>query len=45
MNKLIVINQPHGGRNLDKIGFHSQDTSELFFQDAEIVHFQKMVEI
>ena len=24
------------GRNLDKIGFHSQDTSELFFQDAEI---------
>lgn len=24
------------GRNLDKIGFHSQDTSELFFQDAEV---------
>ena len=24
------------GRNLDKIGFHSQDTSELFFQDTEV---------
>ena len=24
------------GRNLDKIGFHSQDTSELFFQDAKV---------
>jgi alkylation response protein AidB-like acyl-CoA dehydrogenase len=24
------------GRNLDKIGFHSQDTSELFFQDLRV---------
>jgi alkylation response protein AidB-like acyl-CoA dehydrogenase len=24
------------GRNLDKIGFHSQDTSELFFDDLEV---------
>ncbi|TMJ15421.1 MAG: acyl-CoA dehydrogenase [Alphaproteobacteria bacterium] len=24
------------GRNLDKIGFHSQDTSELFFNDVRI---------
>jgi acyl-CoA dehydrogenase len=24
------------GRNLDKIGFHSQDTSELFFQDVRV---------
>ena len=24
------------GRNLDKIGFHSQDTSELFFHDVRI---------
>jgi alkylation response protein AidB-like acyl-CoA dehydrogenase len=24
------------GRNLDKIGFHSQDTSELFFDDIEL---------
>jgi acyl-CoA dehydrogenase len=24
------------GRNLDKIGLHAQDTSELFFQDVEV---------
>jgi alkylation response protein AidB-like acyl-CoA dehydrogenase len=24
------------GRNLDKIGFHSQDTSELFFEDVRV---------
>ena len=24
------------GRNLDKIGFHSQDTSELFFEDLRV---------
>jgi alkylation response protein AidB-like acyl-CoA dehydrogenase len=24
------------GRNLDKIGFHSQDTSEMFFQDLRV---------
>jgi alkylation response protein AidB-like acyl-CoA dehydrogenase len=24
------------GRNLDKIGFHSQDTSELFFEDMRV---------
>jgi acyl-CoA dehydrogenase len=26
------------GRNLDKIGFHSQDTSELFFNDVRVPH-------
>lgn len=36
---ILVEADRHGyarGRNLDKIGFHSQDTSELFFDDLRV---------
>lgn len=26
----------HRGRNLDKVGFHAQDTSEIFFEDCRV---------
>jgi acyl-CoA dehydrogenase len=38
----LILIEPHGtpgfsvGRVLDKIGMHSQDTCELFFQDCEV---------
>jgi acyl-CoA dehydrogenase len=36
---LIVLRDDEGfsrGRNLEKIGWHAQDTSELFYSDAEV---------
>ncbi len=37
---LIMVEDTHKGfargRNLEKIGFHAQDTSELFFEDCEV---------
>jgi alkylation response protein AidB-like acyl-CoA dehydrogenase len=39
MSLILVEAEREGfarGRNLDKIGFHSQDTSELFFHDVRV---------
>lgn len=39
LSLLVVERDTKGfdrGRNLDKIGLHSQDTAELFFQDARV---------
>jgi alkylation response protein AidB-like acyl-CoA dehydrogenase len=39
MSLILVEAEREGfarGRNLDKIGFHSQDTSELFFNDVRV---------
>ena len=47
MSLMIVERDDEGferGRNLDKIGFHAQDTSELFFENVRVPTFNRLGE-
>ena len=47
MSLMIVERNDEGferGRNLDKIGFHAQDTSELFFENVRVPTFNRLGE-